>query len=49
LPWVVGTDAAARMAAGGERPAGAADGPEALTDIEAEELEEHLRGLGYLE
>jgi predicted AlkP superfamily phosphohydrolase/phosphomutase len=47
LEEIVGADAHAR-----ERAAGAAVAPEAqpiVSDTEADEMEEHLRGLGYLE
>jgi predicted AlkP superfamily phosphohydrolase/phosphomutase len=48
LHEVVGTEASVR--AGESSPASSAgDDERSFTDIEAEEVEEHLRGLGYLE
>jgi predicted AlkP superfamily phosphohydrolase/phosphomutase len=46
LPSLVGADAAVAASAAPEDAAGPAFG---LDDAEAEEVEEHLRGLGYLE
>jgi len=49
LHEVVGAEASVRAGASAGEGARAADEERSVTDTEADEMEEHLRGLGYLE